>query len=235
MSNAEDFMLEAKQAVAARTKTISHKAKTMVWYAARDALRHAPVMALTKVGAAIPFPGVGAAVNFAIDKAVQKMNTERKKNKRARYAAAADAGDLESLRKAAKADAKDQKTLSEKIDGNLVKLKDSAIAANASVDAFLMSARGSPTKMPTKDAAWALACALYDVQHYEDKLHVLLETMKERMTAIEAYVNASRAKTTALEEDLTKTLDDMEKNGADIASESQGAPSAPGAYARLGR
>jgi hypothetical protein len=228
MSNAEEFMKEARQTVAARNKTLTHKVRTMAWYTGRDVIRHAPESALKKVGAAIPFPGVGAAVNWGIDKAITKVQKARKAKKRVAYQLAAEGGDLEALRKHAKADAKDQTTLAEKIDSNLVKLKDAAQAADDAIGVFL---RVSP---PTKESAWTLACALYDSQHYEDKLHVLVEKLKERLEAVEEYIEARRAKTVAQEEDLTVLLEEMEEAGVDIASQEQARPRSPSGDGRLG-
>ncbi len=206
--DAEDFMKLVRQDVGARQKSASHKIKTKVWYLARDKLRHAPQMALTKVGSAIPLPYVGGVINAAIESALAKVMAERKAKKLQKYRLAADNEVIESLRKLAKVEAKDLKTLSESIDGNLVKLKDKALKIDPAIDKF-QRAVSSPTG-DVKAAAYALAAALYETRHYEDKMTALVVSMEARLAQVKKYIDGRRTATVALEDDLTSTLENYD-------------------------
>lgn len=201
---AEDFMEEARLSVERDSKTVTHKVRTMGWYAARKGVKSAPRKALQAVGGAIPVPGVGAAVNKVIEVALTKLDTARKLKKKVKYQQQASANHLESLRKAAKSHAKDTKTLAEKIDGNLVKLKDAAQAVTTAVNAFNMEVLRDA---PTKEKAWDLACAIYGQAHYEDKLAVLVESVRGVLDDVSAYIDRSREQRQALEADLVETLE----------------------------
>jgi len=235
LSNAEIFMLEARQAVAAGRKETTKRISTMAWYAGRKYIQKAPLKALTAATSLVNiFPGAGTALTLAVETAVSKVDAARKRNKRAAYAAAAVGNtELDSLRKSAKADAKDQKNLIAKIDSNLVKLKDAIQRSETANVEFLNSAIREGQSLPTKDASWKMACAIYERQHYEDKLHVFVETMKERLQSVENYIDEARKQTIALEEDMTKNLDEMERVGITISDQVLMAPSSPLGYQEL--
>lgn len=201
---AEMFMEEARLSVERDSKTFTHKVTTMAWYTARKGIRSAPKKALSAVGGIIPVPGVGAAVNKVIEIALTKVDAARKQKKKVKYQQQASQSHLESLRKAAKSHAKDMKTLGDKIDGNLVKLKDAATAVTTAINAFNVEVLKDA---PTKQKAWDLACALYTQAHYEDKLAVLVESVQGVLDDVTTYIDKSREQRHALEADLLATLE----------------------------
>ena len=220
MSNADDFMKEVRDVVAQRRNTLTQKAKTMAWYSGREALRHLPLTGLKSLGLLIPVPGVGAAVNLAIEAALAKVTMERAAAKRLYYQGmAVDEIDPERLRKAAKFDTKDHTQLSALADSNLVKLKDATTAVKTAIIAFEKSISDSESKSPSKEAVWNLAYALYDVKHYEDKIFVYVELMKERTKSLKTYLDASRKATSQYEANLIGLIDALEKSGKDLTSQ----------------
>jgi hypothetical protein len=205
MSIASDFMEEARTAVASRSTSTSHKITTMVWFTARKQAMHAPRRAAGALGSLIPIPALGTMVDAAIGLAVQKVVASRQAAKVVKYGAA-NPGYGEGLRKAAKSDAKDMKTLAEKLDGNMPKLKTATDALNTAIAALAAEAT-SGSQIPQKATMWKVAMALYERERYEDKMLVVVEVMKTRLKEIEDYLAACKAKTTKLEKDLTDEFD----------------------------
>jgi hypothetical protein len=207
--NGFEFLDEARGTVAARAKSLSHKIQASVWYAAREKIRHAPRKIPGLVASFIPF--VGGAVSTTADAIVNAVVKARQDKKaQALRGAAGSHGEntrLEDLRKLAKHEAKDLKSLSEKVDENLPKLKDAVLAFNTVNEAFALST--SQGVSPSIETAWNLALAFCEMERYQDKLLILTGTMRARLDEVEKYLDECRNKTIATEVDLVAELDSI--------------------------
>lgn len=203
------FLEAAKQAVAERAASYSHRLLNHVWYKGRKQLHDAPKLALTSIGTLIPTPFVGGFINFAIDQAVEKVKADRAKGKAAEYSTLASAESLASLRKASKWEAKNLKDTADHIDKNHPKLKDAYQASETAWRAYV-TACGGPDRVPDRDLAMALAQAIYNREHYEDKILVLVEVARNLLDKVEDYVSKSRGMTTEMERTLGSELDEID-------------------------
>lgn len=212
----EEFMIEAYNVAFEQQASLSNQAKKMLWYKVRKEARGAPKKVIAQLVGLTPIPGVGAAINMSTEAVLKKLDAVRKDRKRSRYAAARSSGpnEGESLRKYAKVQAKGNKEVVEKIDRNLVKLKDAAARINNAISVFNSARSASDENIA--DAAWNLALRIYETQHYEEKVQYLVETMHLQLDAVSDYIASSTKMTVDLEGDLGNTLDEMEREGKEI-------------------
>ena len=216
----------ARKQVALRSQSVSHKVATLVWFTGRKQLRHSPLTALKSAGSLIPIPVLGTVVNLAVSAAVDKVVLYRQSQKQAKYRDQASTDNAESLRKAAKSDAKDLKTVMEKIDENNAKLHAAATTLATAVQIYLSH---SMAQTVTKDDVWKGALAIYERERYEDKLLVFVEMARKGLESEEKYLQTNRAQTVKLEADFMAELDAIEPQILD------GIKAAPkgGGYARI--
>jgi hypothetical protein len=212
MSWGKDFMPLARGQVANRADSMPHKIATVAWYTGRKQVLHAPSTALKVAVSLIPLPVVGSVLNAGIDQAINKVNSDRQAKKRAKYGQNAQPESVESLRKVAKADAKNLKTLGDALDRNQVKLKDAAKMQGVTMIRYVIAVGSSPPTSTWKDAAWKAALAIYERERYEDKILILVEAARLALTAIEDYVKKSRTQTAELEGEFSKELDRLEQD-----------------------
>jgi hypothetical protein len=207
----DEIMELAEQEVEKDWQRMPHKVATKVWYAGRKQLQGAPRKLAAKVGSFIPVPGLGSIVNAAIDVAYAKAVDARKKGKQGRYAIdAAEYQTLESLRKAAKFEAKSLKDTLEKIDTNQPKLKDASTALKTALDAFFTA---RVAKTPLNAPAWKVALALCQRKRYEDKILFLIGTAEGYLEDLKKYVLSSMEDSTELDKDFREELDLLGKPG----------------------
>lgn len=216
-----EFMRAARDSASEDRGAAAHKVKTMLRYKVRKQIQKSPAKALSQIGSLSPIPGVGTVVDLVVEVLLAKVVAARKERKKSKYANAVLSGrdEMESLRKHAKAQSKDHKELIAKIDGNLVKLKDASGRINSAISEFNSARAFSDIKISEK--AWNLALKLYDTQHYEDKIQVLVEAMHLRLDEVSKYIALSTANTAELEDDLFNTLEEMEDIGKAIGSPNQ--------------
>jgi len=217
----EELMEAARNSASEERAASAHKLKVMLQYKVRKQVRNSPRKLVTQIGALSPIPGVGTVVSLAVEVLLDKAVAARKERKRSKYAADRRSGtdERESLRKHAKAQAKDHKGLVEKIDGNLVKLKDASGKIIAAISEF--NAARNSSDIDISEKAWNLALKLYDTQYYEEKIQVLVEAMHLRLDAVSEYIASSTINTAKLEDDLFSTLEEMEDSGKEIGSLNQ--------------
>jgi hypothetical protein len=208
---AEKLMLEARAQVRARSKSNAHQMMTKGWYAGRKLLKKGPRKALAGVGKAIPVPVVGGLVSAAIDGACEKVVNDRKKKKQVKYALDASPQDVQSLRKAAKADVKAMKDVVEKINTNLPKLKDATTALDAACRTY------DTAQDPNFDQLWTVALALCERERYENKILAFVETVKKWLEeSVRVYVSASSDETDKLEKTFMEELDSFQDPSAKL-------------------
>ena len=217
MSNAEKFLADAEAEVIKTGGTTTHKIKTYIYYRARKAVVRGPRTLFSAWGtlsplAALVIPPAPFGVDIllaATEKGLDYVLEERAKRKTKRYTAAVTQGDssFQALRKAAKWEVKSLPDLLKRLEGNLVKLRHAREAVNRELRTF-----NALTTAPTweeasmKKGAWSLALALYVVRHYENKVLMLMQSVRCTMDAVESMAKKSVEETDALEKDLLELL-----------------------------
>ena len=215
MSTAENdaryVMAEAERAVALYRSDFMHRVSSKVYYIARKQIRNAPRTAFKSAGAGVSLatgmPVLGTITNIAAGIALDTVLAKKKQAKSVHYHAMSDASPtVENLRKTSKADTKHHKTLLDKLDGNMVKMRDALRKRDAAMQAYASAMAATPPTTPSQDVVWGLACAIYNVKHYEDKIHLLAETMAAHMATVTNFIDVSRNQSHEMEAGLVAEL-----------------------------
>lgn len=213
---AETFMDEIRKEATTKGATKSTKLAHWAQYKARKAVRNLPKTALSGVLGRVPI--VGSALSEGAGLATTAVRAKRIRAKAALYHTrvqiskhieATDNVITDLLRKEAKAEAKDGKTVLTKIDSTMSKLNVARTECAAATGAH--AAAIAAGNEPTIEQLVAVGRGIVKREHYEDKLLVLVGTLEGYLATVREFAERSAEETDLIEGNFLEDLAALEQ------------------------